>query len=91
MDLFCAGIFQIYHINRPQDNTVATELFFLRWKFVIEETDCSVNLKYKSDSLAKHTAIKTKTERKPGKLNYAFRTVPKQRPEQTEILEWQIK
>ena len=30
-------------------------------------------------------------EIKPGKLNYAFRAVPKQRPEQTEILEWKIK
>ena len=48
-----------YHINRPQENTVATELFFWRWKFVIEETDCSVNLKYKYNSLTKHTAIKT--------------------------------
>ena len=30
MDLLCAGIFYVYHINRLQDNTVATELFFLR-------------------------------------------------------------
>ena len=34
--------------------------------------------------------IDTELERKPGKWNYAFRTVPKQRPEQTEILEWKI-
>ena len=59
MDLFCAGIFEVYHINRLQDNTVATELFFLRWKFVIEGIDCSVNLKNKSNSLTKHTAIIT--------------------------------
>ena len=59
MALFCAGKFKIYHdINRPLDNTVATELFFVRWKFV-EKTDCSVNLKYKSNSLTKHTANKT--------------------------------
>ena len=55
MDLFCAGMFLIYHINRPQDYTVATELFFLRRKFVIEEVECSVILKYKSNSLTKHT------------------------------------
>ena len=55
MDLFCAGIFYIYHINRPQDYTVPTELFFLRRKFVIEEVECSVILKYKSNSLTKHT------------------------------------
>ena len=54
-DLFCAGIFKIYHINRPQDYTVATEVFFLRRKFVIEEVECSVILKYKSNSLTKHT------------------------------------
>ena len=54
---FCNGL--VYHINRPQENTVATELFFWRWKFVIEEIDCSVNLKYKYNSLTKHTAIKT--------------------------------
>ena len=55
MDLFCAGIFQIYHINRPQDYTVATELLFLRRKFVIEEVQCSVILKFESNSLTKHT------------------------------------
>ena len=44
-----------YHINRPQDYTVATELFFLTRKFVIEEIECSVILKYKSNSLTKHT------------------------------------
>ena len=43
------------YINRPQDYTVATELFFLRRKFVIEEVECSVILKYKSNSLTKHT------------------------------------
>ena len=48
------------HINRLQDNTVATELLFSRRKFVIEETDCSaVNIKNKSNSLTKHTAMKT--------------------------------
>ena len=30
MDLLCDGIFYVYHINRLQDNTVATELFFLK-------------------------------------------------------------
>ena len=60
MDLFCPGYFKFtILINRPQDYTVATELSFLKWKFVIKETDCSVNLKYKSNSLTKHTAIKT--------------------------------
>ena len=41
MDLLCAGIFYVYHINRLQDNTVATELFSQGERFVIEETDCS--------------------------------------------------
>ena len=49
MDLFCAGIFKIYHINRLEDYTVATELFFLRPKFVIEVIEYSVILKYKSN------------------------------------------